>query len=261
MRVSGGIKTDVKNNSEMESLTNGIAMTVGGGDGAGDRAATTIQAVFRGYRVRRSLRKNVAAATTTATSTTEDSCSDDDDEQKSVVYAPLQRNDGERQTHGHQRIPPGGQEDAEQTSETGDDEVFADDNGQWVNKSLSDSEQKDSGSVDDGEPMTHKSPENPGEHQLAPGETATNESTELCEDNDGDAANGKAVLTSAHNNVTEMITSLTAEIKNGESIIVEAIADNMDELSKAAVKIQANIRGVVARKRLDQENNDKLDKQ
>lgn len=126
-------------------------------NGADDRAATTIQAVyrgfrarkyvetvhaaavkiqagFRGYRVRQSLKN---AAPSTATTNTDDSQCWSDDDQKSVVsvtYAPLK--DCDVAASGPDRVLDIGEgmkrpdDDGDDRSlVAGDDEVFVDDNG------------------------------------------------------------------------------------------------------------------------------------
>lgn len=190
-------------------------------NGADDRAATTIQAVyrgfrarkyvetvhaaavkiqagFRGYRVRQSLKN---AAPSTATTNTDDSQCWSDDDQKSVVsvtYAPLK--DGDAAAGGPDRllyigapVKQTGDDGDDRSLVAGDDEVFADDDGQ-----------KD-------EPAKPSSSPRLNDVDVDAGVKVGDDD----DDDDGD---------------------------------VRALTD-------AAVKIQARVRGFVARKRLNDEKN------
>lgn len=225
--------SDAANGTVMATATAGSddgAMGEAADGGVGDRAATTIQAVyrgfrarkyvetvnaaaikiqagFRGYRVRQSLKN---AAPSTATTTTDDSQCWSDDDQKSVVsvtYAPLKEFGADQPVLQQQQrgLDDDDDDDDPQLLQTGDDEVF---------------EHDDGGGGD-------------GDGQMEIGTASSG----------GSSPEVEAVVVPA--------TSVV-QVPDGDGGDDD---DDVEALTNAAVKIQARVRGFAARKRLNDEKN------
>lgn len=241
----------------------GSAMTVAQDNGADDRAATTIQAVyrgfrarkyveavnaaavkiqagFRGYRVRQSLKN---AAPSTATTTTDDSQCWSDDDQKSVVsvtYAPLKEYECEPRGAGDGRGDDG---DGPSAGVGGDDGVAGD--GDGVDSARGDRVGASVGVSGVGIREDGGDDDDDDDDQLQTGDDEVFEPN----DHDGGGSSGVGLLAAA-----------LSEPANPTEVTPDDVAE-AEALVQAAVKIQARVRGFAARKRLNEEKNGGADKQ
>ncbi|XP_025190929.1 uncharacterized protein LOC112591352 isoform X2 [Melanaphis sacchari] len=301
----GGVENDLPGNEivVMKSTASGggssdgsmeATVVVPQDNGADDRAATTIQAVyrgfrarkyveavnaaavkiqagFRGYRVRQSLKN---AAPSTATTATDDSQCWSDDDQKSVVsviYTPLKEYGCEPRGAGDGR----GDGDDESTSGIGGEDsvsgVVADGDvvsgGNGNGDGVGDDHSVVVGSIGDGHVVDAGVgvsgaigvyvDDDDDDDQLQSGDDEVFERDD--KDNisygSGGVGGGDIGLPA-----TIPTTTLTEPTNSTKVSAVDDVAE-AEALVQAAVKIQARVRGFATRKRLNEEKNDGTDKQ
>lgn len=281
----------------MKSTANGgssdgsveAAMAVAQNNGADDRAATTIQAVyrgfrarkyveavnaaavkiqagFRGYRVRQSLKN---AAPSTATTTTDESQCWSDDDQKSVVsvtYMPLKEPRGAGDGRGD------GDDDSDEGGDGPISGVGTSDNVSSVAGDIGGGEGNSGGGDGGGDSFGRNAGvgaigsahvgagvgvggvgayevNDDDDDQLQTGDD------EVFERDDNEIGNGSGVENPAKNPTTTL--SVPA---NPTEVSMQDDAAEAEALEQAAIKIQARVRGFAARKRLNEEKNDDAEK-
>ncbi|XP_022168085.1 uncharacterized protein LOC111032160 isoform X2 [Myzus persicae] len=286
----------------MKSTANGGSsdgsVAVAQDNGADDRAATTIQAVyrgfrarkyveavnaaavkiqagFRGYRVRQSL-KNAAPSTTTTT-TDESQCWSDDDQKSvvSVTYTPLKeygceprgagdgRGDGDDGSDDGGNKPNSGVGNADSVSGVPSDVGGGGGDGVGGGDDVGLS---GVGTIGGAHVVTDVGVSGVGVYEDDDDELQTGDD-EVFErdDNDINGGGGSAIENPATNPTTtlsepENPTTTLSEPENPTKVSTLEDAAEAEALVQAAIKIQARVRGFAARKRLNDEKNDGADK-
>ncbi|XP_029342783.1 uncharacterized protein LOC100164443 isoform X3 [Acyrthosiphon pisum] len=281
----------------MKSTANGgssdgsveAAIIVAQDNGADDRAATTIQAVyrgfrarkyveavnaaavkiqagFRGYRVRQSLKN---AAPSTATTTTDESQCWSDDDQKSVVsvtYAPLKEYGCEPRGAGDGRGDNGSDDGGDGPSPV----VGIGDSVSGVPGNVGDGG-GDRGGDHGGDGDGRSGVGNIGGAHVDAGPGVIGVGVyEDDDDDDDELQTGDDEVferddkdISGGDNVGNLVTKPTTTLSEPATPTEVSTPDNAaeaDELVQAAIKIQARVRGFAARKRFNEEKNDGSDK-